>query len=71
MIWSRLRQGDNEGFQRAGHEMSFSRNQQEDDDLNSMQDYLKENEKTFLLIVPGGFNSQAAPCKLFDMDDVL
>ena len=55
----------------AGHEMSFSRNQQEHDDLNSMQDNLKENEKTFLFIVPGGFNSQAAPCKLFDMDDVL
>ena len=55
----------------AGHEMSFSRNQQEHDDLNSMQDNLKENEKTFLLIVPGGFNSQAALCKLLDMDDVL
>ena len=55
----------------AGHEMSFFRNQQEDDDLNSMQDYLKENEKTFLFIVPGGFNSQAAPCKLLDIGDVL
>ena len=51
----------------AGHEMSFSRNQQEDDDLNSMQDYLKENEKTFLFIVPRGFNSHAAPCKSLDI----
>ena len=69
MIWSRLRQGDNEGFQMAGHEMPFSRNQH--DDLNQMQDNLKENEKTFLLMIPRGFNSQAALCKLLDMDDVL
>ena len=55
----------------GGHEMPFSRSQQEHDDLNQMQDNLKENEKTFLFIVPGGFNSQAAPCKLLDIGDVL
>ena len=29
--------------------MPFSRNQQEDDDLNSMQDYLKKTRKHFFL----------------------
>ena len=45
----------------GGHEMAFSRSQQEHDDFNSKQDNLKENEKTFFFIVPGGFNSQGAP----------